>query len=116
MRKFLVCLLSAVIGGWFIFDGCHVLITGRYIGPPQPGPWSQVVRIVGVDPFALGIPFVILGVIWLLACVAVFFHLKWGRTLAAAIALASLWYAPVGTAVSLIVIATLLTAKKGFDT
>ena len=49
-----------------IFDGIHVLTTGKYFGPEKPGPWSDLVSFVGIDPFDLGIPLIILGFLWLL--------------------------------------------------
>jgi hypothetical protein len=112
--KLLYGLLSTLIGGWFVFDGIHVLATGRYFGPPQPGPWSGLVRAAGIDPFALGVPFVLLGGLWFAALLAVLTRRSWGRGLGLAVAIASLWYAPIGTVVSLVLIALLMLGGKAF--
>jgi hypothetical protein len=38
-----------------------VLVKGKYIDPGTPGPWRRVVAAIGVDPFAMGPPFIVLG-------------------------------------------------------
>jgi len=53
-----------------IFDVMHVIMTRKYFGPEGPGPWSRLVALVGLDPFKLGIPFVVLGSLWLVFLVA----------------------------------------------
>ena len=97
-------LLSILMGAWCVFDGIHVLLKGKYFGPPQPGPWAKVVSPLGLDPFSLGVPFILLGLSWLLAVLALFTHQPWATALTTACALASLWYLPVGTLISVLVL------------
>ena len=55
-------LIALLAGGWMIFDGVHVLLTGKYVGPEKPGVWSNVVSAVGIDPFSMGVSFIIFGI------------------------------------------------------
>ena len=63
--KILVSLIALAVGGWMIFDGIHVLSTGKYFGPDKPGPWSDLVAAVGIEPFGLGPVFITFGTLWL---------------------------------------------------
>lgn len=109
--KIIVSIIASVIGGWMIFDGIHVLITGKYFGPEKPGPWSDLVSFFGINPFDLGILFIILGVLWLLFLAGML--LKKTRSWYGAVftAVATLWYLPVGTVLSLIYIALLFVFR-----
>lgn len=95
-----------------IFDGVHVLLTGKYFGPEKPGPWSDLVSSVGVDPFNLGILFIILGVLWLLFLVGMLLNRSWAWYGAVFAAVATLWYLPVGTFLSALYIALLFVFRS----
>jgi hypothetical protein len=117
LPRLAIAVLALVTGGFQVVDGTHVLVTGTYIGPPTPGPWSQVVRAVGLDPFALGVPFVVLGGCWLVAAAALLLTSSpaaWRALLA--VAAATLWYLPVGTLTALATIAVLLLARASLTT
>lgn len=103
--------ISLIVGGWMIFDGVYVLLKGKYFGPEQPGPWSRVVRVVGLNPFSLGIPFIVLGSTWWFAVLALLIGLPWAWALCVTVAVATLWYVPVGTSLSLAAIGLLILLK-----
>lgn len=109
--KIVYLALATMVGGWMLFDGIHVLRTGKYFGPPEPGPWSRLVSQIELDPFALGPVFVCFGVIWLSSALAVYLELDWSWTLALVVAVATLWYLPIGTLISILVIGLLLVSK-----
>ena len=111
IAKVIVSLIALLVGGWMIFDGVHVLITGKYFGPEKPGPWSDLVSSVGVNPFDLGFLFIILGVFWLLFPVGMLLKKTWAWYGAVLTAVATLWYLPVGTVLSVIYIALLFVFR-----
>lgn len=45
--KILFSIIALLNGAWMLFDGLHVLRTGKYFGPPESGPWSGVVKKLG---------------------------------------------------------------------
>ncbi len=106
--KITLLILSLLQGGWMLFDGFHVLLKGKYFGPEKPGPWSQIVRAIGVDPFRLGPVFVLLGALWLVFLAALLLNRPWSWSLGLVVSVATLWYLPVGTVLSLITLALLL--------
>ena len=109
--KVFLALVGLLAGGWMIVDGVHVMLRGKYIGPPKPGPWSVPFVRMGIDPFRLGPLFVVLGTLWLIFLVATLSGQTWGRYGAGVVAVASLWYAPLGTVLSLIYLALLYFAR-----
>lgn len=112
VAKIIASLIALLVGGWTIFDGIHVLTTGKYFGPEKPGPWSDLVAAIGIDPFKLGVPFIALGVLWLVFLSAMLLHQSWGWNAALITAILTLWYLPVGTVLSLIYIALLFVFRS----
>jgi hypothetical protein len=110
--KITAFLNALLVGGWMIFDGIHVLTTGKYLGPEKPGLWSDVISYAGLDPFSLGFPFIALGSLWLLFLAAMLFHQQWGWYGALLIAILTLWYLPVGTAFSVMYIVLLVVFRS----
>lgn len=110
--KVIVSIIALITGGWMIFDGVHVLSTGKYFGPEKPGLWSDVISYVGGDPFRLGFPFIAFGVLWLLFLAAMLLHQQWGWYGALLIAILTLWYLPVGTALSVMYIVLLFVFRS----
>lgn len=105
--------IATIQACWMIFDGVHVLMRGKYFGPDEPGPWAEIIRFFGVDPFAMGPVFVLLGVLWLIVFVILLFAgMPQGasRLYAQMIALLTLFYLPVGTALA--VVALFLLARR----
>jgi hypothetical protein len=111
--KLFMALIALLAGGWMVFDGVHVLARGKYFGPERPGPWSVPFERAGVNPFALGPLFVTLGVLWLVFAAAALGGHAWGRTGAAIVAVASLWYFPLGTILALVYLVLLYATRGG---
>ena len=112
ITKVVASLIALLIGGWMIFDGIHVLRTGKYFGPEKPGPWSNVVAAIGLDPFRLGVPFIALGALWLVFLFAMLLHQSWAWHAALLTAILTLWYLPVGTILSLLYISLLFLFRS----
>jgi hypothetical protein len=118
--KWIVVVLGALQGGWLLFDGVRALTVGDYVtatsGPRagQLGPWSKIVAAVGLEP--RGTPVKLLhvgcGIAWLVAaiCFAIGTSFAWWLTLVCAVC--TLWYLPIGTVASLVVLGLLLFAKQ----
>jgi hypothetical protein len=104
IAKIIASLIALLVGGWMIFDGIHVLVTGKYFGPEKPGLWSDLVATIGVDPFSLGLLFIAFGIFWLISLAAMLLHQTWGWHTALLTAILTLWYLPVGTILSLLYI------------
>jgi len=109
--KIVFLVLATLNGAWMIFDGTHVLFTGKYFGPPEPGPWSKIVAKIGLDPFSLGPLFIVLGLIWLVAAISILQGSSWGWLLALSVSICTLWYISVGTVLSLLSIVVLIFFK-----
>jgi len=105
--------LAALTGGWMLFDGMHVLLTGGYASDSQPGPWAALVAFIGLNPYRIGPLFVLLGILWLICTLAHLLGTGWGKPGATATAIATLWYVPVGTALSVVYLAVLLIPGRG---
>ena len=111
--KILIALIGSLAGAWMMFDGLHVLVRGKYFGPDKPGPWSALFTRIGIDPFSLGPLFILLGALWFVFLIATLSGQSWGWYGAVAVAVASLWYLPLGTILSLVYLGLLLFTKAG---
>lgn len=117
--KWIVLALALLQGGWLIFDGSRALIVGDYVTPTsgsragQLGPWSHVVAAIGFEPRSTFIKCVhlLLGIAWLIALITFAVRPASGWWVAVGCGVATLWYLPVGTVVSIIVIVLLLTSQ-----
>ena len=116
MQIAIALVLGALLGGWLLFDGLRAFVVGDYVTPKSGayagrlGPWASVVRAVGFEPrsnLVRGLH-VVLGGCWLAAVVVVMVSGAWASWLLLLCAGISLWYVPVGTAISLVVAAILL--------
>lgn len=112
----IVLLLAFVEGGWLAFDGGRALLVGDYVTPSsgehagQLGPWSRVVSAVGLDPRSGLVKslHLVIGVSWLVFMVGFALGRTWAWWGMMACAVATLWYLPFGTLLSLIQIGLLL--------
>jgi hypothetical protein len=104
MARWIAVALATITGAYMLADGLRCLATGSYFGPGL-GPWSTIVRGVGIEPRSGGMAsaFVTFGLAWLVA--AVLLARSRGRLPIIVLAVATLWYAPVGTIVALVEIA-----------
>ncbi len=109
--KYIVIILSLITGGFMLIDGIHVLLKGKYIGPPEPGPWASLFSKLKVDVFKLGPMFIAFGLVWLVFLTGLWMQKSWSYPLGIMISILTLWYLPVGTLVSLVVLIMLLVAR-----
>lgn len=109
--KILVIILSVIMGGFMLIDGIYVMVRGKYIGPPKPGPWAEVFYKFDVNVFKLGPMFIIYGIMWLAFMVGVLTNQSWAFTFGIIVSIASLWYIPVGTLLSIAVLFILIFAR-----
>ena len=110
--KILLTILAALNGSYMLLDGIYVLLKGKYIGPEKPGPWSSLLTRFDIDVFKLGPVFISFGILWLLWLYGLLTQQHWAYSLGIAISIATLWYLPVGTVFSLIVLAVLIFARS----
>jgi hypothetical protein len=102
--KYLTIGLSLINGLWMLVDGVYVTANGKYIGPEKPGPWASLVSLTGVDVFRLGPVFILFGVAWLVFVWALFSDATWARSFGVVLSIATLWYFPFGTLISVVVL------------
>lgn len=110
--KYVVLILSLINGLWMLVDGIYVMLNGKYIGPEKPGPWASLLSITGVDVFKLGPMFVAFGIAWLFFVFGLFSNSVWAFWYGIVLAFLTLWYLPVGTIISVIVLAGLLVLRE----
>lgn len=117
--KCTILALALLQGGWLAFDGGRALLAGDYFTPSSGpgagklGPWSRIVSALGLEPRSTLIKclHLFLGAAWLAAAAlfALFPGAGWWAVLLCSIC--SLWYLPIGTVASLVVIVLLMTSK-----
>ena len=110
--RYVVAALSLINGLWMLTDGVHVILKGKYIGPERPGPWASLVGWTGVDVFKLGPLFIAFGLAWLVFVGAFLTDATWARTFGIVLSIATLWYLPFGTLISLVVLVLLVFVLK----
>lgn len=111
----IVVTIAFILGGWLAFDGGRALVVGDYVTPSsgeyagQLGPWASVVSAVGIEPRSTLMKsiHVLLGGAWLVAMVGFAMSASWARAGLLTCAVASLWYLPFGTLLSIIEIGLL---------
>lgn len=109
--KFIIIILAIITGGFMLIDGIHVLLKGKYIGPPEPGPWASLFYKMKVNVFKLGPLFIAFGLVWLVFASGIWMQRSWSFPLGIAISILTLWYLPVGTLISIAVLILLLAAR-----
>jgi hypothetical protein len=117
--KWIVLALALFQGAWLTFDGSRALIVGDYVTPKsgaragELGPWSDLVSRVGLAPRSRLIKcvHVFLGLLWLMAFVSAFYDPASSWWILLGSAAATLWYLPIGTVASTIIIVLLLTPQ-----
>src|SRR5262249_36778304 len=117
-NDWLALALTALRSGWMAFDGIRALVVGDYVTPREGpyagklGPWAPLVEAAGIPARSTGmkVAFVVLGALGFLAMGLFLAGHGWGWPAMIGVAAATLWYLPVGTASSVLVIALLLLA------
>jgi len=122
MRLLRVAIIVLALGpGLFMtFDGLRALTVGDYLTPTsgpyagQLGPWAGVVSAVGLTPRStvMKIIFVVFGLSWVGVTAAFARRARWSVGALAGLAVATLWYLPVGTAVSVLVLVGLVLLRR----
>lgn len=110
--KILVSLLALLTGGFMLLDGIYVLVRGKYIGPEKPGPWAELFYPFGIDVFSLGPLFVVFGLLWLTWLYGLWTRKGWAYRFGLILSVLTLWYLPVGTLLSLIILLALVLGRK----
>ena len=117
--KWVILTLALLQGGWLVFDGSRALVVGDYVTPAsgrragQLGPWSRIVSALGFEPRSTLIKclHLVLGIAWLIALIVFAVRPASGWWAVLCCAIASLWYLPIGTVLSIVVITLLLTPQ-----
>lgn len=115
LAKYGFLLIALLNGGWMLFDGIYVLKHGKYFGTVEPGPWSKLFSVMGIDPFALGPVFIGFGLVWLFVALAIFAGFGFAWVLGLVVCIGTLWYLPVGTVFCVLGLLLLLLAKPAFQ-
>ena len=111
MRTILL-LLGFINGGYMLLDGIFVMLKGKYIGPDKPGPWANLFYKLDINVFKLGPLFILLGIIWIVFLIGLLTSQSWAYLLGLIISIMTLWYLPVGTLLSVIILVILLISKQ----
>jgi hypothetical protein len=120
LLRAVIVVLALGPGLFMTFDGLRALIVGDYVTPTsgpyagQLGPWSGVVSAVGLAPRSslMKIIFVVFGLSWLGATAAFVRRTQGSSSALAGLAVATLWYLPVGTIVSGLVLIGLVLLRR----
>jgi len=119
MINLIIVSCAILVAGWFAFDGARALRVGDYITPKkgrfagQLGPWSKIVRAIGINPRSTGmkLTFLIYGLIWLVIIICFLLGTSWSWWGMLVAAILSLWYLPFGTLLGLIQIVLLIILR-----
>lgn len=109
--KILITILGLLNGCYMLIDGIYVMLKGKYIGPEKPGPWAELFYKVKIDVFRLGPLFVGFGLLWLIWLYSLWTNQSWSVLFGIIISILTLWYLPVGTLFSGIILVVLFFAK-----
>jgi hypothetical protein len=109
--KLLITLLAILTGGFMLVDGIYVMLKGKYIGPPKPGPWANIFYKFNVDVLKLGPLFIVFGVLWMIWLYGLWTQQSWAYTFGIAVSILTLWYLPVGTMFSIAVLLMLIMGR-----
>ena len=110
--KILISILALLNGAYMLIDGIYVMMKGKYIGPPQPGPWAEIFYKFDIDVIKLGPLFIIFGILWLVWLISLWSNQSWTFGFGIMISILTLWYLPVGTLFSIIILLILIFAKQ----
>ena len=114
--KILLTILALLNGGYMLIDGLYVMLKGKYIGPEKPGPWASLFEKLGVNVYKLGPLFILFGVLWLSWLLGFWTKQNWVYSTGILLCILTLWYLPVVTVFSLVILTLLISyrAKWGF--
>ncbi len=95
-----------------LLDGIVVMLTGKYIGPDKPGLWANIFYKLDINVFKLGPLFIVFGLVWLTWVYGFCTNQSWAFLFGIIISLLSVWYLPLGTLFSIIILLVLLLGKQ----
>lgn len=100
-----------------LLDGIYVMLKGKYIGPEKPGPWANLFYKLKINVFDLGPLFIAFGLLWLFWLYCLLTNQSWAYVLGIVSCILTIWYLPVGTIFSVIILLILVFAKQklGFN-
>jgi hypothetical protein len=110
--KILITILGFLNGGYMLLDGIYVLLKGKYIGPEKPGPWANVFYKLDINVFKLGPMFITFGIMWLVWLYSLWANLSWSHVYGIIVCILTLWYLPVGTLLSIVILLILVFVKR----
>ena len=110
--KILITILAFLNGAYMLIDGIYVMLNNKYIGPEKPGPWASIFYKLNIDVFKLGPLFIGFGILWLVWLYSFWTKQSYAYTYGIVICIFTLWYLPVGTLFSLIILGLLLTSRQ----
>lgn len=113
MRRALAALL-VLHAGWMLIDGATAILTGDYLGG-ELGPWAALVGAIGIEPLAMRIPFVLLGLAGIAVAALVLRRDPRASLLAAIFGAITLWYAAIGTILAAAIVALGVVAHRRRD-
>lgn len=108
--KILITILGLLNGGYMLLDGIFVMLKGKYIGPEKPGPWANIFYKFDINVFKLGPLFIAFGLLWLTWLYGLWTNQTWAYYFGIIVSILTLWYLPVGTVFSLIILLILIFA------
>ncbi len=113
--KILLTIIGLINATYMLIDGVFVMMNGKYIGPEKPGPWSNIFAKLNVDVFKLGPMFIVFGLLWFLFVYGLQTSQNWTYWYGMVLSIATLWYLPIGTLISVgvIVLLTIYRNKLG---
>jgi hypothetical protein len=109
--KILIALLGLLNGAYMLADGIFVMLKGKYIGSDKPGPWANLFNALHINVFKLGPLFIFFGLAWLFFFSALITQQTWTYPLGIVISVLSLWYLPLGTLFSIVILCCLIFAR-----
>lgn len=113
--KVFISILGLLNGGYMLLDGIYVLLKGKFIGPEKPGPWATLFYKLDLNVFKLGPLFIIFGILWFSWIYSLWVNYSRAYLIGISLCLLTLWYLPVGTIISIVIIAILLLARQKSD-
>lgn len=95
-----------------LLDGVFVIVKGKYIGPERPGPWTILLEKLSIDVLRMGPVFVLFGCCWLLWIIGFWTQQSWVYPAGIILGVLTLWYLPLGTILSLVILFILITKSR----
>jgi hypothetical protein len=95
-----------------LLDGIYVIMKGKYLGPEKPGPWANLFYKLNIDVFRLGPLFVFFGLFWLCWLYGLWSGQNWTYSFGIIISILTLWYLPIGTILSALLLIILIFTKQ----